>query len=198
MKISYVVRSVLVVALGVIAFSSCTPAQVSTGSGARFLLGSSAAPVKVVEYGDFQCPGCKFFHDSILPVIKAEYINTGKVEFEYKDFPVHATAPASHNAAHCAAAQGKGEEYMNQLYANLEVQTFSDLKIYGEKVGVDTKTFVSCLEKNEFAGTIKANQNDGIAQGVTGTPTIFVNGMEVPSISSPEVLKKVIDAAIGK
>ncbi|MFN7160959.1 MAG: DsbA family protein [Candidatus Gracilibacteria bacterium] len=198
MKISLAVRSTLAIGLGIMVFASCTPAEVNTGSGARFLLGSSTAPVKIVEFGDFQCPGCKFFHDSILPEIKAEYISTGKVEFEYKDFPVHATAPIAHNAAHCAAAQGKAEEYMDQLYANIDAQTIADLKIYADKVGLDKDMFGKCVDSNEFAGTVKANQNEGISKGVSGTPTVFVNGVVVPSISDADILKKAVDQALGQ
>lgn len=198
MKISDVLRGIVLTSLGVIVFASCTPAEVQTGTGARFLMGSASAPVKVVEFGDFQCPGCKFFHDNILPQIKSKYISTGKVEFEYKDFPVHATAPISHNAAHCAAVQGKSEEYMDLLYANIDAQTIADLKIYADKVGLDKDAFGKCVDSNEFAGTVKANQNEGMSKGVNGTPTIFVNGVEVSSISEPSILEKAIDMALGQ
>jgi len=80
--------------------------------------GDPNAPVTVVEYSDFQCPFCKRFYQQTLPQLEKNYIETGKVKFVYKDFPldsIHPNARPAHIAAECADEQGKFWEYHDLL-----------------------------------------------------------------------------------
>lgn len=84
-------------------------------------LGSAEAPVTMVEFSDFECPFCQQFHTTTFASLKAKYIDTGKVRYIYKDFPltnIHPHAQRAAEAAGCMTAQGKFWEYAEVLFAN--------------------------------------------------------------------------------
>lgn len=85
------------------------------------VLGSPSAPVTMVEFSDFECPFCQQFHTATWPQLKAKYIDTGKVRYIYKDFPlanIHPHAQRAAEAAACMATQGKFWEYADTLFTN--------------------------------------------------------------------------------
>lgn len=189
---------VLPLALGAsLLLSSCSPTALPTGSGATIKFGSNTAPVKITEYLDYQCSHCKVFHDTLIPVIMREYVQSGKATLEVKDFPLFATSGITQNAAHCAAAEGKYTEYTNVLFENQKPQTTEDLKKYADQVGLNKEKFGKCLADNTFVGTVQANQADGMAQGVEGTPSLFVNDKKV-EIKAIEDVRQAIDKALEK
>ncbi len=99
-----------------------TPAEkasIENGADDDPVLGNPNAPVTIIEFGDFQCPYCKKFHDDTFPMLKKTYIDTGKAKFVYRDFPlenIHPNARPAAEAAECADDQGKFWEYHNALY----------------------------------------------------------------------------------
>jgi protein-disulfide isomerase len=146
--------------------------------------GDADAPVTIVEFGDYQCPGCGGFALSVEPQIDLALVQTGKVKFVYYDFPltqIHPHAFLAARAARCAQDQDKYWEYHGTLFRNQStwaamqnaVGKFID---YSEDVGADRDAFEACLRSDRHADVVSANMRLGYELGVNGTPTIMVNG----------------------
>ena len=162
-------------------------------------IGPKNAKVTVVEYSDFQCPYCgRFFTGAIQPMLK-DYKD--KVRFIYRNFPldqIHPQARPAAIAAECAAEQGKFWEYHDQLFA--KQQTLSD-SVYTEiakGLKLDEKKFANCQKSDRPGKKIDADTQGGLGYGVQGTPTTFINGVEISGAQPYENLKAAIDAALAK
>jgi len=141
------------------------PTQPSTPSVIEISLdddpikGNPDAPVTIIEFSDFQCPFCKRFYDQTLPLIEKNYIDTGKVKYVYRDFPIdklHPNARPSHIAAECADEQGKFWEYHDMLFDNTSqwnrlssADLNLQLKQYATTLGLESSSFDSCLSCND-------------------------------------------------
>lgn len=147
-------------------------------------IGSKDAKVTIVEYSDYECPFCKKFFDQTISQLEKDYINTGKVKFIYKDFPLHSIHPLSlpaANAARCAGAQDKYYEMHNALFETYNTWTGSSnvkdgLTAVAKSIGVDTNKFSSCLTDFTYKDAIEKDYTEGYYLGVRGTPTTFING----------------------
>jgi protein-disulfide isomerase len=85
-----------------------------------YVMGSPTAPIEIIEFGDFECPGCGQFATLTEPDVRARLVNTGQVRMRFMDFPLpgHKNTWDSHLAASCANEQGKFWEMHDQIYAN--------------------------------------------------------------------------------
>lgn len=151
--------------------------------------GDPNAQITIVEFSDFQCPFCGRFFTQTLPMIEKNYIETGKVKFVYRDFPlpeIHPNAIPASLAAECADVQGLFWEYHDKLFENQlqwenldkqnVVRTFEQ---YAEDLGADTDTFNSCLESGKYLDEVQNDLNDGVSYGVTGTPGFFIGNEKI-------------------
>jgi len=171
-------------------------------------LGNKDAKVTVVEFSDFQCPFCKKYFDDSHAQLKTDYIDTGKIQFAYRHYPlssIHPLAQKAAEAAECANDQGKFWDYHDQLFgqqatwsalaATAAVDSFVDM---AGTVGLDTTQFRSCLEDSKD----KKNVDDDAAVGnqvqVDGTPTFFINGTRLVGALPYSEIKKVIDQELSK
>lgn len=166
--------------------------------------GQDNAPVVIVEFGDFQCPFCERFFSQTLPLIKENYIKTGKVKFVYRDFPltsIHQYAEKAAEAADCANEQGKFWEYHDLLFsrqyewASVGVEKFKE---YASELGLDTTKFNECLDSGKYENEVRKDFNDGLSYGVRGTPTFFINGIEVVGAQPYSVFQQVIEKELEK
>jgi len=146
-------------------------------------MGDSKAPITMIEFSDFQCPYCARFYTEAFSDIKKNYIDTGKVKFVYRDFPLsmHQYAQKAAEAAECAEEQGKYWEYNNALYTKQE--TWSSTGIEGLKqiasdLKLDTTKFNDCLTTGKYTSEVQKDLRDGAAAGVSGTPTFFIGTPE--------------------
>ena len=158
--------------------------------------GRQTAPVTVVMFTDFQCPACSAVHP-VLKKVLAEYGD--KIRFVVRDFPlvnIHENAFRAALAANAANAQGKFFEYTEILYQNQKALDKDSLKKYAAGLGLNQKQFDLDLTSEKFAGDVKKDMADGTAYGITGTPTIFVNGVKVRQLSA-EDFRKAINTALG-
>ena len=162
-------------------------------------LGSESAKVTIIEFSDFSCPFCSKFETQILPQILEKYGD--KIKFVFRDFPVHGNISIlAAKAANCAGDQGKYWEYHRILFERQRewVQsnlTAVELKLhsYAEELNLNIDDFKGCLNSDKYEKEIENDYRDGIKAGVTGTPTIFINGIKVVGAQPVEVFYQIID-----
>lgn len=141
--------------------------------------GSPVAPVVIVEFGDFQCPYCR----AAVPIMKqvlARYPEAVKLEFRH--FPlqsVHAQALPAAEAAACAGMQGKFWPYHDALYARQDELSDQLYDAMAQDLGFDVAAFSRCRQGHLMLARVEADYEAGVAAGVRGTPTWFVNGYRV-------------------
>ena len=159
--------------------------------------GPTSAPVTVIMFTDFQCPACSRTH----PVLKRTIAEYGdKVRFVVRDFPleqIHENAFQAALAANAARTQGKFVEYTELLYHNQEALDKPSLLRYATQLGLNAKQFELDFNDAKAIAEIKKDQSDGRDFGVSGTPTIFVNGVKVQRLSA-EAFRRAIDRALSK
>jgi protein-disulfide isomerase len=158
--------------------------------------GGNAAPVTLVEFSDFQCPYCR----AAEPTVQAVRQKYGdKIRFVYMDFPLgmHAHAMDAANAAQCAGDQGKFWQYHDALFADQGKLAPADLKATAAKLGLDTKKFDACFDSQQHVQAIRAEQAEGSADGVSATPTFFVNGREIEGAEPLPAFQSTIDQELA-
>ena len=138
--------------------------------------GSDTAKVVLVEFSDYQCPYCAQYSREVFPQIAADYVDTGKVRYVFRDYPLsmHPNAPKAAEAAHCAGAQGKFWAMHDVLFANAADLGADRLPAHAKAAGVEEKLFAQCLASGRFAADVQKDVADGTAAGVRGTPMFLV------------------------
>lgn len=140
-------------------------------------LGKKDAPVTVIEFSDYQCPFCRRFFETTLPALKKDYVDTGKVRYVFRDFPldqIHPQARKAAEAAHCAADQGKYWEMHDLLFQNQRELPAEKLKDYAQRLGLNGVAFTLCLDAGKHGSRVQKGYDDGVSAGVRGTPAFFV------------------------
>ncbi len=140
-------------------------------------LGRDDASVTMVEFSDYQCPFCKRHFLTVLPIIKKEYIDTGKVRYVFRDFPIaslHPQAKKGHEAAYCAGEQNKYWEMHDTLFKNSKDFSVPALNRYAQKIGLDGDKFNNCLQSGKYASRVEKEIAEGVKAGVRGTPSFFI------------------------
>ena len=157
--------------------------------------GDANAPVTIVEFTDFQCPACAAMHPVLDEVLKS-YGN--KVRLVVRDFPLnqHEFAHKAAEAANAANAQGKFFEYAALLFKNQKALDVPSLKKYASDLGLNRARFDAALDRDTYAGEVKKDIEDGEMYGVGSTPTIYINGVQLRTLSE-EALREAIDRALG-
>jgi protein-disulfide isomerase len=142
----------------------------------RPAMGSADAPVTVVEFTDYQCPFCRRFTQSTFPLLKSEYIDTGKLRWVVRDMPLafHANARKAGQSVHCANEQGKFWEMRDTLFKNSAKLGEEDLRKYAGDVGLDVSAFDTCLASDRYLSEIDTDSAEAKRVGITGTPTFVV------------------------
>lgn len=162
------------------------------------VVGNPEAKVLIVEYSDYACPFCKKLHDEIIPLIKEQYVDTGKVRYVYKDFIVVGGDRAA-EAAHCAAQQGAFWQYNSLLFERQpqDRERWSDPNVhraYAEELGLDADALVECFEERRFREKVLASTQEAQANGGRGTPITFINNTPIVGAEPFSVFQEVIEA----
>ncbi len=179
-------------------------------SAADHILGDPNAPVKIVEYTDFECPFCKQF-DSTMKQVMATYGKDGKVAWVIRNFPLeqlHPNAPKLAEAAECVAEIGGNDAYwkfLDSTFTQFPVNTFFDFTKLDSTVagvGVDTTKFEACYTSGKYKDKIAKEFNDAVAAGGQGTPHNIIvtkDGQKVaiPGAQPYAALKTVLDAVLS-
>ena len=168
-------------------------------------MGDPNAPVKIIEYSDFQCPYCgKFTLETEQQLIDA-YIATGKVYFEYHSFGVFIGDESGRaaEAAYCAGDQNKFWEMHDVIFANQtgeNVGDFTDKRLtaFAKKLGLDLNTFNDCFTSGKYADKVKQDGVDGQQAGVKATPSFTINGTLFEGAQPFSAFQTAIDALLKK
>ena len=167
------------------------------------ILGNSDAKVTMIEYASMTCPHCANFHTKTFPVIKKEYIVTGKIKFIYRDFPLDQFALAAAMMARCSAK----ERYFGVIDVIFRTQREwgrnpnprKALEQIGKIVGVSENTYEACVTDKVVHDGIMKMRNDAVEKyKVRTTPTFVVNEKKINGGLPLEELRKVLDAAVAK
>lgn len=171
--------------------------------GARFVFGSSSAKNTVVEFADYQCPACAVFATQYESEFKSKFVDTGRVRYAYRDFPLpqHDHALLAAKAAACAATQNKFETYKAMLYRSqgqwselssaLAKQNFLQIADYAS---LEPKAFASCLDNNSNDTAIATDEQAGREAQLEATPSFVVNGYLVSGALPPEAFEAILKA----
>ncbi len=169
--------------------------------------GPDDAPVKVVEFADYQCGGCRTFALRVVPVLD-EYIERGDVQLVYYDFPlvsIHTHAFLAARAGRCAEEQGRFWDYHKALFRNQATwarkqDAASDFVDLAAAEGLDASSFAACLRSDAHADVVSANRALAEQIGIRSTPTVIVNNRRLVAPSAralEDVIGAELDATTG-
>jgi protein-disulfide isomerase len=165
-------------------------------------LGDPAAKVTIVEYASMTCGHCAHFHETTYPLLKEKYIDTGKVRFILREFPLDPLAAAGFMLARNAPGD-KYFEVVDLLFARQKDWAFVDdpvsaMREMAKQFGYSPSTFEATLSDQKLLDGINAVRARGAdVFGVNSTPTFFINGERVRGAMSPEDLQKRLDPLVA-
>jgi protein-disulfide isomerase len=170
--------------------------------------GDPAAPVVVEEFSSYQCGFCaKYFRES-FPRVMADYVETGKVLYLFRDFPLpgQPQSPLAAGAANCAGAVGDGTAYwaMHDLLFARQAEwsgrgnAADFFRGYAGELELDSAAFGECLDSGSTSARTEADVSEAIARGVRGTPTFFIDGQPLVGAQPYAVIARAIDAALAE
>jgi len=174
------------------------PAELAqAGPEGDFTIGSDKAPVTIIEYASMTCPHCAHFSTTTFPELKQRYIDTGKVRFTLRPFPLDALAAAGFMLAIC----GGKDKYMpivETLFAKqpdwIVKEPLPPLKTIAKQFGFTEDSFNECLANQKVLDGIQEVRDRAAEKlGVNSTPTFFINGKKFNGDQSIEMLAKEID-----
>jgi protein-disulfide isomerase len=159
------------------------------------ITGSMDAPVTLIEYSSMTCPHCANFHKLVLPELKEKYIDTGKLRYIIREFPLDRVAFAAAALARCSGKK-KFFPFVEMLYSQQDSwsrgpgspapRLFKMVK----QIGLDEKFFNDCMRNKDVSDRIEKVMNTGRTEyGVNSTPTLFVNGKKVNGVSLSDIEK---------
>lgn len=203
---------VAVVGIGVLGWMLSRPRTVSipanvvvqpadTAGFRGYLLGSDSAKVEITEYADYQCPFCQTFDELQFPTIKQRLIDTGRLRWRYRDFPLQ-QHPFSRLAAHsaaCADEQGKYWEQHRRIYEGQQDWAESSdaapaFRRYAQLNGLDLARYDACMKSAKYAGRIQASYDEGVRAGVNSTPTLLVGGRLYQGRLDSDAIARLVDS----
>lgn len=188
-------------------FKPITVDPATAGTEQGYLLGKPDAPVKIIEYADFECPACGHFAAITEPDVRKRLVETGIANFTFLDFPLvqHRNSQAASNAAACADEQGKFWPMHDQIFngqPDWNTQATNNPKPvfrrYAESLGLNVKQWEDCYDSRKYQRRIEANYASGERLKVTQTPTFFVGGKMSAGAPSYDALKAMVDSAAKK
>jgi len=213
MKRFYTLFAVVTVAgLAALGYLLTRPASISipanvtvqpsdTSGFAGYVKGSKTAPVEITEFADYQCPFCQTFATLQMPTIEERLINTGRLRWRYRDFPLqqHPFARVAAHSAACADEQGKYWEQHSRIYEGQPEWAGAGnaaplFRKYAQSAGLDLGRYDACMKAGKYAGRIQGDYNSGVAAGVTSTPTLLINGRLYRGRFDSDAITKLVDS----
>ena len=209
----YTLFAVLALAgVGVLAYLLLKPSTISipanvtiqpsdTSGFHGYVKGSKDAPVEITEFADYQCPFCQTFATLQMPTIEDRLVNSGRLRWRYRDFPLqqHQFARLAAHSAACADEQGKYWAQHEQIYqGQSEWAAARDagplFRNYARTAGLDLGRYDSCMKSGKYAGRIQASYNEGVQLGVSSTPTLLIGNRLYRGRLDSDAIIKMVDS----
>jgi protein-disulfide isomerase len=164
-------------------------------------MGDPDAPVEIIEYADFECPGCRTQWVLTIPYVKERLVATGLVRFAFRDFPLsmHKNSRPAHHAAACAAEQGKFQQMHDKLFETQPEWTGrsgaeSQFRQYAKEIGLDLEQYDACTAEGRYRARIQASLEGGVDLGVASTPTFVIGNHLYSQGVSYDGIKQLVDS----
>ncbi len=163
------------------------------------VLGNADAPITIIEYSSMTCPHCAAFHKDVLPALKTKYIDTGKVKYIIREFPLDNVAATAFMLARCVEP-AKYFEFVDMLYQRQPDWAFKDqplpeLQKFARQAGFTEERFNSCVRDEKVLKYIETTRDKGNKTfGVRATPSFFVNGKRIKGAATIEKFDELIAA----
>ncbi|MEM1075881.1 MAG: DsbA family protein [Pseudomonadota bacterium] len=180
--------------------------DIDTSSIVEMTMGNADAPVTFIEYASYTCPHCARFHEGPFKQLKADYIDTGKVNFIYREVYFDRYGIWASMIARCAGTPDAFFGVSDLVYENQSTWAragepaaiANELRKIGLLAGLDQQTLETCLQDGDKAQTLVAwYQANAAADGIDSTPSFVINGQKYNNMSYPE-LAALLDEAAGE
>ncbi|WP_231571258.1 DsbA family protein [Gordoniibacillus kamchatkensis] len=208
-RLIWITAAVVVAIAALVAFAR--PGSNAGGSAAKAnistehmpVIGKADAPVKIIEYGDFKCPSCRYFSQNVYPSLKKDYIDTGEVALYFSNFPF--IGPDSLTAAYAAQAVYHQNNDAFWTYYDLiykyqqdEKKTWATPDVLVDiadkaKLGLNLDQLRKDIDNKTYKAEVDKQYSSGESNGVNSTPTLFVNGVKFEQFSDYNALKSLIE-----
>ncbi len=170
------------------------PKNVTISTAGAHAIGKAGAKVTLVEFSDYQCPFCARHFRSVMPRLKREYVDTGKLRYVFRDFPlssIHPAAVGAAVAARCAGDQGKYMEMHDLFFKDQRRIKAKDWPGYGKELKLDMDGFTACLKDPRRQAQVKKDLAEGSRAGVRGTPSFFIGltGADGATLKDPVFIR---------
>lgn len=169
------------------------------------ILGPDDAKVTIVEYASMTCGHCKHFHDTTYPELKKKYIDTGKIRFVFREFPLDNRAIAASMLARCTDTTDKTMGLIDVLFDKQEDWAFSQsgtkAKLFdiAKQAGFTQESFDKCLTNQKLLDQLTASRTRGADTfGVNATPSFFINGKRLLAAPTIEEFDKVLEPLLSQ
>jgi protein-disulfide isomerase len=164
-------------------------------------IGRPDAPVVLIKYASMTCPYCRQFDMQTFPVLKREYIDTGKMRFVIREFPIGFQSGTATVALRCAPEAKRFELYhklmaQQSAWVSQEVRTEPILKV-ASQVGMSRSQFDACRQNQSMINGLKAIKDRGRTLGVIGTPNFFINGRLYKRVLTLQDVRSIVDPIIA-
>ena len=159
-------------------------------------IGSPKAPITITEYASMSCPHCAAFGENVFPMLRSKYIDTGKVRFVFREFPLDIKAAAASMLARCIAKDDSEKyfaaiEILFKQQDRLMAQTKDTLKFIGKLKGMSEQEVEACEKDQTLLDKLAADQRYALETlKVDSTPTFFLNGERLKGAMSFEELEE--------
>ena len=163
-------------------------------------MGDEKAPVTIIEYASMTCPHCAHFQETTFPEIKKRYIDTGKVRWIFREFPLDNLAAAAFMLARCAGKDDSGKYFalIDTLFRQQRQwaveKPIPPLLAIAKQVGLTEQSFNACLANQQVLDGIESMRKRAVDKfKVQSTPTFFINGTQYPGALSVDEMAKLIE-----
>jgi protein-disulfide isomerase len=204
-------RHLLAAGAGLLSLAAAAPLALAQSAGpadlealmeppthGEMVLGVEAAPITVVEYASASCPHCAAFANDVLPALKTEYIDTGKMRLIFREFPHNDAGMGAFMMARCAPKEKYFPliEILFKTQADWVQKPLEGLKAIALQAGFTEQTFMACLNNQEVAKNIFEVRQKAEGFGVTGIPSFFINGERYEGENTLEAFKAKFDSLL--
>lgn len=188
-------KRLLIIGILTLGLTACVDTTGISPESSKTPKGNPSSVVQIAEYADLECPACRAAHTTVVQPILAKYGN--QIRYDFHFFPlrsIHRYTMDLSEAAECVADQGKFWEYVDSAFEKQPDLAKGSAAEWGSALVTDQDLFSRCTRSHIKAKAIMAEYDQGIAMGVQGTPTFFVNGKQVQT--TVDDLSAAIDAQL--